>query len=134
MTDRGLKVAQPGKNAQLGLDTDMVFSSLFSTLPIFKIIKLDYSLAAFDFQTKTIKHGLPFVPYCLLYYKSSYLYSDRWQWFPVGGSELSPSGNTMVNPKIDKENIVFGISSGSAGTSTISIAIIVFAFPIALSQ
>lgn len=133
MSEFGLKVAKQGERVDSGDDTNLVFSSLFSTLPVFKAISIDYSLSSFGFANKTVKHGLMFVPYCLVYYKSSYLYSDRWQWYPIGLSSLSPNGNTVGSLQVDNENVKFSISSLSSSTSTISLLIIIFNFPIALS-
>lgn len=134
MTTVGLKVAQPGKNAKTAQDTDLVFFSLFNTLPIFKVITLEYSLAAGDDIRKTIKHGLNFVPFYLMFYKAS-SFSDRWIWYPNSGAGiLTLGGELVILDRVDKENISFKVEGNGSTAGIVKITIFVFAFPIALSM
>lgn len=132
-TNYGLKIAQPGKNVNQASDPQLVLSSQFSTLPVFKIISVEYALGAFDFTARTVKHGLPFVPFCLMFYKGS-SNNDRYIWYPNSGAAIATSNDQVILfDKVDKENIVFTTESNIAGNSVLKVVIVVFAFPVALS-
>lgn len=135
MSKYGLKVSKQGKNVVTDPITDQVFSSTLETLPIYKEFFLEYSIAAgIDVKTKTIKHGLSFVPYCLLYYKTED-FPGKWTWYPYEGNLMVFNGDnlTIIAWRVDKENVVLRITNDAAGAKILTIRLIVFAFPIALS-
>src|SRR5437667_12240105 len=101
MSDFGVKIAKEDKNVQIVPDSDLVFSSAFQALPIYAVIKKEYSLTSLSSVRRFVKHGLPFIPTYLIYYKGS-KYSDRWQFFPPAGDNvLSPSGQDIVLDRAD---------------------------------
>jgi hypothetical protein len=128
----GLKVAQPGKNVEQASDVELSFSTLFNTLPVYRVISLAYALSASDSTRRTVKHGLPFVPYHLIFWKGS-SNAGKWQLYPTSGAGVLTSEQSILLERVDKENISFITNSSIGVTSTINVIIVVFAFPIALS-
>lgn len=131
----GLIVTQDGKNAITSKDNEKVFSTEFSTLPIYKIFTQDFSLAGSAGSTTfNIRHELNFVPFGILYFKLQNN-PDKWKMYPLGDNALVPITDDIqvIDFRMDKENIILILSNNSASTRFITIKIIIFAFPVTLS-
>lgn len=134
MAKYGLKIAQKNKDTETGLPQELVFSTDFSTLPIYKIFSQDYSLTGGDLQTKRIKHELKFVPFGIMYFKVQGS-PNKWKFFPVGTNDLVSLIDDIqpLTFRMDKENIIITLTNNSGSTRTITVKVIIFAFPVALS-
>lgn len=133
MTDFGLKIAKNGQSVKTARDSDVVFSTLFKTMPVSQVLRLEYSLAAGDAIRRTVKHGLKFVPFYLIFYKAS-SFSDRWIWYPQSGAGILTNGGELVlSDRVDKENISFLTLGNGSTAGTLDVALVIFNFPIALS-
>lgn len=141
----GIIIGQPGQDALTTEPTEEVFDSEFDAMAIAKTDIIDKTGDSGATLTFTIKHGMPFVPAFLIFYKSSF-YPDKWQMAP--GQGISPGIAAFVSPgalsgdadqvnttdmRVDKENLVVRVNLQNGLNDTISLRYFIFNTPIALS-
>lgn len=145
MLDIGIEVSQPGKNVLTAEDNQKIIDSNLGALAIVNQGQVEQTGNSGSTLTFTIRHGVNFVPFVLVYYKSSF-YPDKWQLAPGQGAGpgvaafVSPDqfiqdANTLYDSdyRIDKENIILRVNLNNGANDTVTIRYFVFNVPIALS-
>lgn len=141
----GIKVSQPGKDILTAEANQQILNSDFQALSIVKQGQAEQTGNSGSTLTFTIRHGVNFVPFVLVYYKTSF-YPDKWQLAPGQGAGpgvaafVSPDkfiqdANTLYDSdfRIDKENIILRVGLNNGASDTVTIRYFVFNVPIALS-
>jgi len=122
MGNYGIKISQEGKSITSTDPRDYIFNSSYNTAAIAVQGTASQTGNSGDILTFTIAHGLPFIPFPLVFYKTSY-YNNYWQWAPSGGESFLGDANRTWNTdlRIDSTNLVFRITLGNGNNDTITI-------------
>ena len=138
MTSFGIKTSLPFKNVFTAIPTEEILNSDFETMAIARQGYAEQTGNSGSTLTFTIRHEMDFVPFILVYYKTSF-YPTFWQWAPgIGGaSPVTPSGDKnqvqRTDIRIDRENLVIRVALGNGSSDTVTIKYFIFNVPIALS-
>lgn len=136
MQSFGIKVSQRNKDITTAQATEQIINSDFKTMIIVKQGTVEKTGNSGSTLVFTIRHEQNYVPFVLVYYKTSF-YPTFWQWAPgIGNSSpVIPSGdkNQVVNTdvRVDRENIIVNVFLQNGASDTVSIRYFVFNMPIA---
>lgn len=134
MSKYGIRVAQPTKSTTSNLSTDLVFTTEFLSLPVIKEGLLEINQTE-GITSKTLKHGLDFVPIVIAFSESSE-YVGKWFNAPyIGANSLTANTTVVSGLRIDKENVKFSFGFGNGvGGEILSIKYFICDLPLTLSM
>jgi len=121
MADYGLKITRDGYDITSTDPRNYVFSSAFNTTAIALQGTSQQTGDVTDSLTFTITHGLSFIPFALVYIKSSYY--DFWQWCPTMDAGVSGNADVVYanNIRVDSTNLVVTTTVINGNSDTITI-------------
>lgn len=122
MPDYGLKISREGFDVKTASDLNLIFSSKLDTAAIALSGTAQQTGNLLDTLTFTVNHGLPFIPFALVYINSS-KYPSYWQWCPLSYPSFTGNQNQVYNDRIQVTSTQFILKvhlvNGSNDTITI---------------
>lgn len=125
MSDYGIKITRDGFDVSSSDPLSYVFSSGFNTAAIALQGSANQTGNSGDVKTFTIAHGLSFIPFVLVFVKSSF-FGSYWRWCPLlvgSGTDNIGNADQVFNTdiRLDATNLVVRVNLNNGSSDTVTI-------------